>query len=463
MKIIGLVAVSFAWAMSCVALKAEAMKLELAQSSTIPQLPKPASPPVSQPIVPLPLPQRPTIPLAPLNKYLFDSLWDLVRESATTELVAATDQAFQSIWQQAFALEENSPQFSSQVLNLLQSLAPIQQQYQASGDRWGELKMLEVSLKLHYLTCQDERTLSIAQQGVAMAAATGDWYVKTQWSNILSQIYRAMGEANKAIETQQQMLDSLRTPDGNLTFFEAYELVELGKLYRSVGRYDEAIAAYVEAVESADRPPLERSLDVYYAAGHTFKQSAIEELISLHEPLGNAKQVEYWIQQREQAKHVYEQLSRASDLLWSHLIEEGTEKMSPAQRKLMVEEALQIYRQLDYPWGESDALVALSEINLALQDYSQAIAAGEAALEMVRTLKDSRNQESLVQTLVQAYLAAGQDNQAQAIWKNYEQYQARQGSSSRSRPRFSYYGFAMGANSEMLPVLHEERRCFGEL
>ncbi|MBD2066263.1 hypothetical protein H6F93_01750 [Leptolyngbya sp. FACHB-671] len=457
MKIIGLVSVSLAWAMLSFALKAEPTKLELAQSPTVPHLP----PPVSPPIVPLGLPHRPTIPLAPLNKYLFGSLWDLVREPATTEPIAAADQAFGSIWQQAFALEENSPQFSTGVLNLLQSLTPIQQQYQASGDRWGELKMLEVSLKLHYLTCQDERTLSIAQDGVAMAAATGDGHIKKQWSNILSQIYRAMGEANKAIETQKLMLDSFRTPDGNLTFFKAYDLVDLGNLYRSVGRYEEAIAAYVEAFESADRPPAERSLDVYYAAGHTFKQAAIEELISLHELLGNAKQVEYWIQQREQAKQVYEQLSRASDLLWGHLIEDGAEKMSPTQRKPMVEEALQIYRQLDYPWGESDALVALSEVNLALKDYSQAIANGEAALEMVRSLRDSRSQESLIQTLVQAYLAVGQDSQAQVIQRDYEQFSARQRSSHLARPRFSY-GFAMGASYEMLPVLHQERHCFGE-
>jgi tetratricopeptide (TPR) repeat protein len=215
----------------------------------------------------------------------------------------------ESVWQQAFALKEDSPEFSAQVVNLLKSIAPIQQQYQASGERWGELKMLEVSLKLHYLSCQDRQTLSIAQEGVAMAAATGDLNVKKEWSNLLTQIYWAMGETELAIETQQRMLDTFRTPNGKLNFFEAYDLINLGRLYARVGRQEEAIAAYIEAYNSASRPPVERNLDVYYAAGHTFKQSAIEKLISIYEASGNAQQVEYWIRQREQDNQVYEQLS----------------------------------------------------------------------------------------------------------------------------------------------------------
>lgn len=463
MKSIGLVSVSLVWGVLNLAAHAEPTKLQLAQSPTVPQLPLKVSPPTpssSEPVQ-IPLPQRPTFFLAPLNKYLFGSLGGRVRVSATTEALTAADRALESVWQQAFALKEDSPEFSSQVMNLLKSLAPIQQQYQASGDHWGKLKILEVSLKLHYLSCQDRQVLSIAQEGVAMAAATSDLNVKKQWSNLLAQIYWAMGETELAIETQQQMLETFRTPNGELTFSEAYDLVDLGRLYAQVGRQEEAIAAYIEAYNSASRPPAERSLDVYFAAGHTFKQSAIEKLISIYEASGNAQQVEYWIQQREQANQVYEQLSQASNLMWGRLIANPDEQIPPAQRKREVEEALQIFRQFDYSWGESDALAVLSEVNLALQNYDEAIATGEAALEMIKTLKDSRSREALVQTLVQAYQAVGQDNRVQAIQREYEQFSARQNSARRSRTRFSY-GFVAGADYGALPVLHEERRCFGK-
>ncbi len=314
MKSIGLVSVSLVWGVLNLAAHAEPTKFQLAQSPTVPQLPlkvAPPAPPAPSPSepVPIPLPQRPRFFLAPLNKYLFGSLGGRVNVPRTTESLATADRALESVWQQAFALKEDSPEFSAQVVNLLKSIAPIQQQYQASGERWGELKMLEVSLKLHYLSCQDRQTLSIAQEGVAMAAATGDLNVKKEWSNLLTQIYWAMGETELAIETQQRMLDTFRTPNGKLNFFEAYDLINLGRLYARVGRQEEAIAAYIEAYNSASRPPVERNLDVYYAAGHTFKQSAIEKLISIYEASGNAQQVEYWIRQREQDNQVYEQLS----------------------------------------------------------------------------------------------------------------------------------------------------------
>lgn len=467
MKIIGLVSVSLVWGVLNLAVYAEPMKIQLAQSPTVPQLPlkvAPPAPPTPSPSepVPIPPPQRPTFFLTPLNKYLFGSLGGRVNVPGTTEALAVADRAFESVWKQAFALKEDSPEFSAQVVNLLKSIAPIQQQYQASGERWGELKMLEVSLKLHYLSCQDRQTLSIAQEGVAMAAATGDLNVKKEWSNLLTQIYWAMGETELAIETQQQMLDTFRTPNGKLTFFEAYDLINLGRLYARVGRQEEAIASYIEAYNSASRPPAERMfLDVYFAAGHTFKQDAIEKLISMYEASRNAQQVEYWIQQREQANQVHEQLSRASNLMWGRLIANLDEQIPPAERKREVEEALQIFRQFGDPWGESDALTILSEVNLALQNYDEAIATGEAALKMIGSLKDLRSWETLERTLVQAYRAVGQDNRAQSIQREYEQFSARQNSARRSRPRFSY-GFVTGADYGALPVLHEERRCFGK-
>jgi tetratricopeptide (TPR) repeat protein len=147
--------------------------------------------------------------------------------------------------------------------------------------------------------------------------------------------------------------------------------------------------------------------------------------------------------------------------MWGRLIANPNEQIPPAERKREVEEALQIFRQFGDLWGESDALAVLSEVNLALQNYDEAIATGEAALEMIRTLKDSRSWEALVRTLVQAYQAVGQDNRVQAIQREYEQFSARQNSARRSRPRF-FYAFVAGADYGALPVLHEERRCFGE-
>lgn len=459
MKIIALGSVGLAWAVLSLTVKAEPGKIHLAQSPAVAPLPPPASPPSP---VRIPPPPQPTRFLAPLNKYLFGSLGGRVMVRAIAESVAAADRTFQSIWEQAFALEEDSPQFSSQVQNLLQSLAPIQQQYRANGERWGELKTLEVSLKLHYLICQDRQTLEIARAGLARATATGDRSVTKQWFEILVRVYWALGEEKLAIETQEQMLDSLRNPKGDLSFDESVDLLNLGSLYARVGRRDEAIAAYIEAFESADRPPVERRfLDVYYAAALTFKQSAIEPLIAFYESSGNLKEVEYWIQQREQAERVHAQLNRASDLLWGRLIAEGSETIPPAQKKLMLEEALQIFRTFGYSWGESDALADLSAINLTLEDYTEAIAAGEAALEMAKILGDWRTPESLIQTLVQAYRAIGREDRAVVLQRDYEKFSAEQDEQRLSRPRF-FYRFTEGTDYGMLTVLHDERRCLGK-
>ncbi|MEM0981627.1 MAG: tetratricopeptide repeat protein [Cyanobacteria bacterium P01_H01_bin.58] len=417
------------------------------------QLPEPR--PLAEPL------QSPAAFQFPLAKQLFSPLLDPTFRIASAASRPDTDEALQSTWQQLADLEETSPPFLTQLEASLASLLSIQQQYQRVGDRWGELKTLEMRLKLHYLACQDDQALQLAQTGFQLAQATSSVSAERDWAEILAALYWVLGNAEEAIALHKHSLAIRRSPEGTFSMLEAYDWIEIGHLYASLGREADAIAAYEQAVASALNPPTERILDVYYAGGHSFKQSAIEALIAAHQVAGDMEQQAYWMQQLEQAHQDNEQFNRAFGHLserWAVLSNRSAENPPLSQQQVMLEEALQIFRQIGDRWGEMDALKELSRITLDQANYEAAIAYGEAAFELATTFNAPRTQEALLPILTEAYRETGQADQAEAIQRQYEQNMTQLDSMRDINPVFRY-GFAVGYSYAILPVAHQQRVC----
>ncbi|MEM0980185.1 MAG: tetratricopeptide repeat protein [Cyanobacteria bacterium P01_H01_bin.58] len=417
------------------------------------QLPEPR--PLAEPL------QSPTAFQFPLAKQLFSSLLDPTFRFASSASRPDTDEALQSTWQQLAGLEETSPQFLAQLEVSLASLPSIQQQYQTAGDRWGELKTLEMRLKLHYLACQDDQALQLAQTGFQLAQATDSVSAERDWVEILAALYWVLGNAEEAIALHEHSLAIRRSPEGTFSTLEAYDWVKMGHLYADIGREADAITAYEQAVASALNPPKERILDVYYAGGHGFKQSAIEALIAAHQAAGDMEQQAYWMQQLEQANQANEQFNRAYERLseqWAISTGRSTENPPLPEQQVRLEEALPIFHQVGDRWGEMDALKELSRITLDQSNYEAAIAYGEAAFELATTFNAPRTQEALLPILMQAYREAGQANQAEAIQRQYEQNMIQLDSIREINPVFRY-GFAVGYSYAILSIEHQQRVC----
>ncbi|MEO1093465.1 MAG: tetratricopeptide repeat protein [Cyanobacteria bacterium J06638_28] len=416
------------------------------------QLPEPR--PLSDPI-------PPSAFLFPLAQQLFSPLLDPTFRFASSASRPDADNTLQATWQQLADLEETSPQFLTQVEASLASLLSIQQQYQRVGDRWGELKALEMRLKLHYLACRDDQALRLAQTGFQLAQATDSVRAEREWAEILAALYWVLGNADEAIARHEHSLAIRRSSDGTFSMLEAYDWVKMGHLYASVGREADAIEAYEQAVASALTPPIERVLDVYYAAGHGFKQSAIEALIAAHQAAGDIEQQAYWMQQLEQANQANEQFTQAFERLserWAVLSNRSTENPDLPQQQVRLEEALQIFRQIGDRWGEMDALKELSRITLDQSNYEAAVAYGEAAFELATTFNAPRTQEALLPILSEAYRETGQTDQGEEIQRQYARNMAQLDSTKDVNPIFRY-GFAVGYSYEILPVAHQQRVC----
>ena len=448
-KWVGLLFAGIAWAAPSLSTRAEPIQIPPPSPST-PSLPSPRPPAT------LPHLQR------PLKHQLFSSLLDPSIRFGSTETRPDIDQSLESAWQEIVSLEEDAPQFTTQVQAFLPTLLSLQQQYQAFGDSWGELKTLEIQLKLYYLSCQDEQAVQLAQDGLAIAQTTGSSRADQQWTDILTALYWVTGEQAAAIALQEQILEARRSPEGNFTFLAAYDWMQLGDLYMSVGREADAIAAYQQAVTSAHRPPTTRILDVYYAAGSNVKQSAIAKLIAVYQTAGDTAQQVYWTQQLQQATENDDQFNRASELLYARTstpTSQPTDAIPLPQRQARLEEALQIFRQIGDVWGEIDTLVQLSQVAADQANYSAAIAFGEAAFALAMASNAPRSQEVIVPVLIQAYRETGQDERAEAVQRDYLQESAQSESEPSIQPIF-YYGFAISYPYETLALAHQQRACF---
>ena len=459
-KFIGLTLGGITWAAPIVVIRAEPIPVIPLPTPSTPSIP-PQLPPSTPSISPRLPAVSPYLHL-PLKNQLFSSLFDPSILFVSAEQRPDIDQSLQSTWQQIVSLEENTSQFTNQVPALLATLLSLQEQYQTLGDRWGELKTLEMQTKLHYLSCQDEQALQLAQDGFSIAQTGGSITAEKQWTDILAALYWVMGEQAAAIALQEQILEAQRSPDGNFTFLEAYDWVQLGDLYRSVGQEADAIAAYQQAVASAHRPSLTRVLDVYYAAGSGVKQSAIEKLIAIYQMAGDTAQQAYWTQQLQQTNQDSEQFNRASELLYARTSTsagQAADAISLPQQQAMLEEALLIFRQIGDVWGEIDTLVSLTRVTSAQANYQAAISFGEAALELSTASNAPRSQEAIFPILIQAYRETGQDSRAEVIQSNYQQASAQSELEPSIRPTF-WYGFAISYPYETLAAVHQQRACF---
>lgn len=416
------------------------------------------------PVVPPPS-YTPLIPPAPVQLFryrlvwtLFSGLFDPSYRFGAVELRPETDQALQSVWQEIKTLDEDSPELVSQVEALLPRVALMRQEYQAIADPWGELKTLEIALKLHYLACNDGQAVELAETGVSLAKATNNPQAVQEWTEVLAALYWVTGERSTAITLLEASLESRRSPNGGFTYWEAHDLSQLAGLYVTLGRETDAIATYELAVASALIPPRERKLDIYYAGANQLKQSILNSLIALHNLSGNAEQTSYWTQQLAQTELDYGHFDLAYDLLSVRWPFNDAEPVPLADQQTMLMEALQLFRQIGDRWGEMDTLLELSKIALTQANYREAIRLGEEALALAKTYQAPNYHGAIVSTIVDAYKAAGQTTQAEAVQQAYERSAAQLDDSAISSSTF-WYGFAANSSLPMLDAAHLQRIC----
>lgn len=432
--------------------------------------PTPTLPPSPNINIPAPSPRLPPPAVTPIGPSRPQSLFSSLIIIAAPDELQGIDQALESLWQQARELDPDEPDFVAQVIALQQTAAQLQQQYRVQNDPWGVLKSKEVTLKLQYLNCQDQQAIETAQAGLAQADATESRRTFTTWSNLLSQIYWALGQPEQSLEIKEALFDRLRQQLGRLSAEEAFDLVELGRIYTHLGQIDAAIAAYEAAIDSAYQPPHERTLDNYYAWAYTSITTAIENLIALNESLGDQQQVDYWTQRQTTAAQIYQQNQHAQSLMqgWYkgrfseaafNLFDQiATQEPLPvSEQQAQIEDALQLFRTVGDGWGELEAWAALSTIHLAQQNYRNAITIGETALALADTLVDPGTHQTVTQTLIQAHQALNQADQAQAVQHNHDQWMADL-VALPSRPRF-LYAFVSLSTTNLPPVFSQPRSC----
>ncbi len=447
---IGLLGMGIVWAI--------ASELVRAADPPIPVIPLSPSPPTVDP------PQPTTISPSPRFGWmrpLFSPLLEPAVQSRPPAPRPSLDNDLQALWQQLAALDANSPQFITQIQAAQPTVAALKRQYQALDDRWGELKALEIELKLHYLACEDEQAMAGAETGFAIAQATGSQLAIEDWTAILASLHWMAGDFDATIALAEQQLATRLATQGRFTFWETYDWLQLGDLYQSRNRKTDAIAAYEQAVASAHIPPYQRDLDVYYAAGSSFKTAAILHLVALSQALDQPDQANYWTQQLAQAAEEDAQFNRAADILatqWSYSWRDTVEPPPFPQQRGRLTVALHLFRQLGDRWGEMDALVELSRVAWLQADYPAAITFGDAAFALATTFQAPRTQAAIVPILVQAHEALGQIREAEAIQQEYERLVTQSPTDTSLRPVFAY-GFAIGYTYEILAIAHQQRSC----
>ena len=337
-----------------------------------------------------PDPMLPTIdrPLSPLERFRLEQLVIDLDKEATELLQAGNDEAAFTIWYRELRLQRE--------LGQIQEIEALTRVGKIALDQNRPLDVNIITQRLETIELE------------ARTAAT----ISPTLLTTLGEAYQQVGNLDKALEIQQEILDNARKEQDTEAITTALE--NIGKLYLAYFDYNQAAPIYEELLTIARSQSdtfaqtryLKQLAEIYTEALQPENSITIKSQIALNyqqnqeldklPPLLISLGKDYeTLNQTEKASQAYQQ---AFELAWSQrqlaTASEALQQLGSLYRSYDLNQyALEVYQQLlkveqeasNY-YGLMNAYDYIGQIHLELEEYNQALAAFESGLAIAQSL-----------------------------------------------------------------------------
>lgn len=298
---------------------------------------------------------------------------------ATTQPDAADtleQQAAQLMVQGILQLQRNQYQ------EALQSLQAALQQYEALGNRQGQLIVLNSLSSTYFYLGQYREAIAISQQAIEQMQTLERTANLTSMKMLafmnLGLSYQYLGQYQQAIESLQRSLETAQQANEPMSISVA--LVHLGDAYRAVGKYEQAIQA---------------------------NQQALTVLRAVPSPPPDSTQAPSTL---NTAVAIGQQQAEAGALLNLGIAYRGL-KQYPEAIDYM-QQALSLAQEIGDRQIESRVLFNLSGIYVTSNQAEQAVNVSQQSIDLARAIKDRQGEAIALGNLGAAYRQLGNADQA---------------------------------------------------